>query len=97
MMLEYLDLEDTKPLPLLLIFCESLKSDVLKIAFKIDESNMERCYKSLEGAFIAVADSIEMVSDSNVKNTTEIYNLMADGEGTRTLNLRIDSLRSWVL
>lgn len=75
-LLEALELENTSELPLLVVFAAGPDAELLRAVFKLSGRSEEECYGSLEKAIVAAANAIKDVTKDNIKNTTEVFNLM---------------------
>lgn len=75
-LLETFKIADTRQLPMLLVFAEGNKGEVLQIAFKIKDADQNSCYKSLKSIVEKCAEAIEKVTAENIKNTEVIHGLM---------------------
>ena len=73
-----LQLDSTIGLPVLLIFAAGPEGEVMCASFDIRGESADASYKSLSEAINRIADAIKDVTPENVKNTEEIYNLMAN-------------------
>jgi hypothetical protein len=94
-LLDVLDIPDTRKLPLLMVFTE-VGGELLRCTFKISGNNKDETYASLSRAIVAAARAIENVDPSNIKNTFEIFNLIAAAADQEVTLQRIKSIASLI-
>jgi hypothetical protein len=97
--LEALEIENTSELPLMMVFAQGPKGEVLRVVFKITGGSAEECYESVSTAVDVVADAVKNVAEENIKNTYEVFNLMESALNQHILFQRIQqgvSFAEWV-
>lgn len=98
-LLQFFGMEDTRDLPLLLVFMESFDGEILRISFKISGDTVEASYKSLNMAIQVIVGAIDRVTEENIKNTAEIFALMSSAHSQHVLvekGKKVLSIVEWI-
>lgn len=74
--LETFSLENTKSLPLFLLFSE-IDGDIIKLTLKINDDTEQEAYKSIKNSITLITNAVNEIKKENIKNADGVYSAMS--------------------
>ncbi|GLP99971.1 hypothetical protein GCM10007891_18250 [Methylophaga thalassica] len=75
-LIELFELEDTKNIPMLLLFTE-IKGEFLKIELRLDDSSQDTAYSSIKEQLEFSCNALSQIKEENLKNTSGLYSALS--------------------
>jgi hypothetical protein len=75
-LIELFEIEDTKNIPMLLLFTE-IKGEFLKIELKLDNSSQDTAYSSIKEQLEFSCNALSLIKEENLKNPSGLYSALS--------------------